>query len=199
MIAVGIWLLSVGLADLVAGLSGEPKAGPRTIGATVTGFVAPLVLGLAAGATTPTLLLLTLLTGVTIAAWIVLRRDPTRMTALRALVALLFVLAAFVAVSLFGAEPVSSFRTEPILARGVHHLPFPLVAGASLERVLLVAGVLTMLFATSNAIVRLVLTAMGTRFSNAEQRLRGGRVIGPLERVLIFGLGSQARPPRPPS
>lgn len=189
MIAVGIWLVSIGLADLVAGLSGEPKAGPRTIGAIVTGFVAPLVLGLAGGATTPTLLLLTLLTGVTIAVWIVLRRDPSRMTALRALGALLFILAAFVAVSLFGAEPVSSFRNEPILARGVHHLPFPLVAGASLERVLFVAGVLTMLFATSNAIVRLVLTAMGTRFSNAEQRLRGGRVIGPLERVLIFGLG----------
>jgi hypothetical protein len=189
VIAVGIWLVSIGLADLVAGLSGEPKAGPRTIGATVTGFVAPLVLGLAGGATTQTLLLLTLLTGVTIAVWIVLRRDPTRMTALRALGALLFVLAAFVAVSLFGAEPVSSFRNEPILARGVHHLPFPLVAGASLERVLFVAGVLTMLFATSNAIVRLGLTAMGTRFSNAEQRLRGGRVIGPLERVLIFGLG----------
>lgn len=189
MIAVGIWLVAIGLADLVAGLSGEPKAGPRTIGAIATGFLAPIVLGLATGATTPTLLLLTLLTGVTIAVWIVLRRDPTPMTALRALGSLLFVLAAFVAVSLFGAEPVSSFRTEPILARGVHQLPFPLVAGASLERVLLVAGVLTMLFATSNAIVRLVLTAMGTRFSNAEQRLRGGRVIGPLERVLIFGLG----------
>jgi hypothetical protein len=189
VIAVGIWLVSIGLADLVAGLSGEPKAGPRTIGAIVTGFVAPLVLGLVAGATTSTLLLLTLLTGVTIAVWIGVRRDPSRMTALRALDALLFVLAAFVAVSLFGAEPVSSFGHEPILARGLHVLPFPLVAGASLERAFFVAGVLTMLFATSNAIVRLVLTAMGTRFSNAEQRLRGGRVIGPLERVLIFGLG----------
>ena len=141
----------------------------------LTGFAAPLVLGLAAGATTPSLLLLTLLTGVTIA---VLDRAAAGSDADdrdAALGALLFVLAAFVAVSLFGAEPVSSFRTEPILARGVHHLPFPLVAGASLERVLLVAGILTMLFATSNAIVRLVLTAMGTRFSNAEQRLRGGR------------------------
>ena len=189
MIAVGIWLVSIGLADLVAGLSGEPKAGPRTIGATVTGVAAPLVLGLAAGATIQTLLFLTLLTGVTIAVWIVLRRDPSRMTSLRALGALLFLLAAFVAVSLFGTEPISSFGSDPILARGVHHLPFPRVADASLERVLFVAGGLTMLFATSNAIVRLVLTAMGTRFSNAEQRLRGGRVIGPLERVLIFGLG----------
>lgn len=189
MIAVGIWFISIGLADLVSGLSGEPKAGPRTIGAITTGFIAPLGLGLAAGATTPTLLLLTLLTGVTTAIWLVLRRDPSRITALRALGALLFVLAAFVAVSLFGAEPVSSFAHDPILARGVHHLPFPLVSGASLERVVFVVGVVMVLFATSNAIVRLVLTAMGTRFSNAEQRLRGGRVIGPLERVLIFGLG----------
>jgi hypothetical protein len=189
VIAVGIWLISIGLADLVAGLSGEPKAGPRTIGAIATGFVAPLVLGLAAGATAPTLLFLTLLTGVTTAVWIVLRRDASRMSALQALGALLFVLAAFVAVSLFGAESVSSFGLDPILARGIHHLPFPLVADATLEQVVFVAGIVAMLFATSNAIVRLVLTAMGTKFSNAEQRLRGGRVIGPLERVLIFGLG----------
>jgi hypothetical protein len=189
VIAVGIWLISIGLADLVAGLSGEPKAGPRTMGAIATGFLAPIVLGLAAGATAPTLLLLTLLTGVTTAVWIVLRRDASRMSALQALWALLFVSAAFVAVSLFGAEPVSSFGLDPILARGIQHLPFPLVAGASPDQVVFVAGILAMLFATSNAIVRLVLTAMGTKFSNAEQRLRGGRVIGPLERVLIFGLG----------
>ncbi len=189
MIAVGIWLVSIGLADLVAGLSGEPKAGPRTIGAIVSGFVTPLVLAPVAGATGSTLLSLTLLTGLTTAMWIVLRREAPRMSALKALITLLFLLAAFVVVSLFGADPVSSFEHDPILARGIHHLPFLLVAGASAERVLFVAGVLMMLFATSNAIVRLVLTAMGTRFSNAEQRLRGGRVIGPLERVLIFGLG----------
>jgi len=189
VIAVGIWLLSIGLADLVAGLSGEPKAGPRTIGAVVTGFAVPLVLGPMAGATASTLLFVTLLTGLTTAFWIVLRRDASRISATRALAALLFLLAAFAVMSLFGAEPVSTFEHDPILARGVHHLPFPLVAAASFEQVLFVAGVLTILFATSNAIVRLVLTAMGTRFSNAEQRLRGGRVIGPLERVLIFGLG----------
>jgi hypothetical protein len=189
VIAVGIWLVSIGLADLVAGLSGEPKGGPRTIGAIATGVVAPIVLGLTSGATAATLRLLTLLMGLTTALWILLRHEATRMSAVQALGALLFLLATFVAVSLFGAESVSSFGDESILARGVHHLPFPLVAGASLERALFVAGVLTMLFATSNAIVRLVLTAMGTKFSNAEQRLRGGRVIGPLERVLIFGLG----------
>lgn len=189
MIAVGIWLISIGLADMVAGLSGEPKAGPRTTGAIAAGVVAPLVLGVAAGATVSTLLLLTLLTGVTTASWIVVRADASRMTALKALWALLILLVGFVAASLFGAEAVSSFGADPFLARGLHDLPFSLVAGATLDRAVFVAGVLTSLFATSNAIVRLVLTAMGTKFSNAEQRLRGGRVIGPLERVLIFGLG----------
>ena len=189
MIAVGIWLISIGLADLVAGLSGEPKAGARSISAIATGVVAPLVLGLAVGATASTLLLLTLLTGVTAASWIVVRQDASRVTALKALWALLILLIAFVAASLLGTEPVSSFGDDPLLARGLRHLPFPLVAGATLEQAVFVGGVLTTLFATSNAIVRLVLTAMGTKFSNAEQRLRGGRVIGPLERVLIFGLG----------
>jgi hypothetical protein len=189
MIAVGVWLLSVGVADLVAGLSGEPKAGARTIGAVVTGFAAPFVLSLLTGATVGTLVILTLVTGVTVAGWVLQRRDAPAMSALRALAALLFFLGAFVAMSLVGTDVVASFGPDAILARGVQHLPFPVVAGAPLERALFVAGVLTILFATSNAIVRLVLTAMGTRFSNAEQRLRGGRVIGPLERILIFGLG----------
>jgi hypothetical protein len=189
MIAVGIWLISVGLADLVSGLSGEPKAGPRTIGGVVTGFVAPLVLGLLSGATVGTQVILILVTGVAVAGWLLQRRNAPAMSALRALAALLFLLGAFVTVSLVGADAVTSFGPDAVLERGVRQLPFPVVAEAPLERFLFVGGVLTMLFATSNAVVRLVLTAMGTRFSNAEQRLRGGRVIGPLERILIFGLG----------
>jgi hypothetical protein len=186
VIAVGIWLLSVGLADLVAGLSGEPKAGARTFGAVATGFATPLVLCLLLGTSVGSLILVALLTGLTSGVWIALRRDPQRMSAVRALAALLFLLASFAGVSALGVEAVSP---DALLLRGLRQLPFPLVAGATSNRALFVGGVLLMLFATSNAIVRLVLTAMGTRFSNAEQRLRGGRVIGPLERVLIFGLG----------
>jgi hypothetical protein len=189
VIAVGIWLIALGVADLVGGLSGEPKPGARTVGAIVGGFAVPLVLSPLAGASAGTTALLTVVSGVTIGGWVMLRRDAPNLSAIRALVALGSLAASFVVASLIGTELTSSFEPEPFLARVVHHLPFPLVAGASLARVVSVAGVLTMLFATSNAIVRLVLTAMGTRFSNAEQRLRGGRVIGPLERVLIFGLG----------
>jgi hypothetical protein len=189
VIAVGIWLVSVGVADLVGGLSGEPKAGLRLAGAIVAGTTAPALLCVLAGASAGTAVLLTLVTGVTVAVWFVLRLGAPSISALRALAALGFVAVAFVAVSLIGTPAVSTFDVDSVLQRGIGELPFPLIAGASLEQVLFVAGILVMLFATSNAIVRLVLTAMGTRFSNAEQRLRGGRVIGPLERVLIFGLG----------
>ena len=189
MIAVGIWLIGVGLADLVANLSGEPKPGPRTIGAVVTGFVAPLGLCVLVGASVGTSVLLTLVSGASIGGWILIRRDAPNVSPIRALLALGSFTGSFLVVSVIGTDVVSSFGTEPFLARAIHHLPFTIVAAPPLEQVLFVAGVLTMLSATSNAIVRLVLTAMGTRFSNAEQRLRGGRVIGPLERVLIFGLG----------
>jgi hypothetical protein len=189
VIAVGIWLVSIGLADLVAGLSGEPKPGPRTIWGIVSGALAPFALSILCGASAGTVVLLTSITGFTGAGWLLLRQDAPRMSAIRALVALGVVLTSFLVVSAVGTEPIMTFSGDPIVARAIHRLPFPLIVGASLPKVLFVAGVLTLLFATSNAIVRLVLTAMGTRFSNAEQRLRGGRVIGPLERVLIFGLG----------
>lgn len=42
--------------------------------------------------------------------------------------------------------------------------------------------------------MRLVLTAVGTKFSPAEQRLRGGRTIGPIERLLVLGLGLAGEP-----
>jgi len=189
VIAVGIWLVSVGLADLVAGLSGEPRTGPRLAGAIVAGTTAPALLCVLAGASAGTAVVLPLVTGVTAAIWLALRLGAPSISAVRALAALGFVVASFVVVSLLGSAAVANFETESVLERGIGQLPFPLVSGASLEQALFVSGVLVMLFATSNAIVRLVLTAMGTRFSNAEQRLRGGRVIGPLERVLIFGLG----------
>jgi hypothetical protein len=100
-------------------------------------------------------------------------------------------------VSLFATRPFVSFVSYqgPSLGeRAIAALPYLRLDEVLPEEVVLVSGVLLMLFATSNAIVRLVLTAMGTRFSNAEQRLRGGRVIGPLERLLIFGLGLAGQP-----
>jgi hypothetical protein len=76
-----------------------------------------------------------------------------------------------------------------VLSDGFRRLPFTLVLVTPAERIVLVAGLVLFLAATSNAVVRSLLIIIGTRLKPMEERLRGGRVIGPIERVLIFGLG----------
>jgi hypothetical protein len=57
------------------------------------------------------------------------------------------------------------------------------------ERLLLVGGVLVAQLATVNVLVRLVLDAVGVPASDNEKSLKGGRLLGPMERLLIVGLG----------
>ena len=61
---------------------------------------------------------------------------------------------------------------------------------------LLLAGVVLLQLSTGNVLVRLVLAATGTITTNPhgasqgpERRLKGGRLLGPLERMFILGLG----------
>ena len=60
-------------------------------------------------------------------------------------------------------------------------------------RLLMVVGVVLMQFATGNQLVRLVLGLVGAVRPPGEpqpsDRLKGGRLLGPLERLLILGLG----------
>jgi hypothetical protein len=61
------------------------------------------------------------------------------------------------------------------------------------DRFLLVVGLFLIQLSTGNEIVRLVLAATGTikplGEPQASDQLRGGRLLGPLERIFIFGLG----------
>ena len=72
----------------------------------------------------------------------------------------------------------------------------PILQGLSADRALLLAGVFLAQLSTGNAIVQLVLAATGTtdpaeHHSAADpgQQLKGGRLLGPMERVFIVGLG----------
>lgn len=64
-----------------------------------------------------------------------------------------------------------------------------LLDAAHLPGTLLALGVLLVQVATANRVVRLVLDAVGVPTARNEQSLRGGRVLGPLERLLVVGLG----------
>jgi hypothetical protein len=66
-------------------------------------------------------------------------------------------------------------------------LPFPALANQSPARVVLALGAGLWLTASANALVRLLLAAVGTDAPEAEQTLRGGRIIGPMERIVILG------------
>lgn len=55
---------------------------------------------------------------------------------------------------------------------------------------LISVGVADLVRWTANRITRLMLLGAGTPASQGESTLRGGRIIGPMERTLIFALGA---------
>ncbi len=72
----------------------------------------------------------------------------------------------------------------------------PALRGMSPDRALLLAGAFLLVLSTGNVVVRLVLAATGTTNpalhdtpDDPAQRLKGGRLLGPMERSLILGLG----------
>ncbi|CAA9346686.1 MAG: hypothetical protein AVDCRST_MAG29-1943 [uncultured Nocardioidaceae bacterium] len=75
------------------------------------------------------------------------------------------------------------------LAAWMAQSDLPALAGVRPEELLLGAGVAAFLLNTSNLIVRLVLALAGTLAITEQSSLRGGRMLGPLERTFIFGLG----------
>jgi hypothetical protein len=74
--------------------------------------------------------------------------------------------------------------------------PWPVLDGVDADRLLLLIGVFLAQLSTGNVLVRLVLAATGTvnptRLGGVDDpgtRLKGGRLLGPMERVFILGLG----------
>jgi hypothetical protein len=71
---------------------------------------------------------------------------------------------------------------------GIHH-----IGAIGGDRILMVLGVLLLQFVTGNQLVRLVLGSVGAVKPEGQpqpsDRLKGGRLLGPMERTLILGLG----------
>ena len=85
-----------------------------------------------------------------------------------------------------------SGRTPPLegaLTRWYAGLDISAAAGLSFDRFAVVVGGLLFLQATSNVLVRLVLDSAGSPAEDSESTLKGGRILGPMERTFIFALG----------
>lgn len=69
----------------------------------------------------------------------------------------------------------------------------PGTAEVSADELLMVVGVVLLQFVTGNQLVRLVLGSVGAVKPEGQpqpsDRLKGGRLLGPMERILILGLG----------
>jgi hypothetical protein len=74
--------------------------------------------------------------------------------------------------------------------------PLPVLEGLDADRVLMLVGAFLVQLSTGNVLVRLVLAATGTvnpakagGVDDPQTQLKGGRLLGPMERVFILGLG----------
>lgn len=189
-----IWLALLLVGCATADIANRPKA-PRVVPEAVGAGVA-VVVGVLAGQTAG----IDLLALVVIAALVVLwRRSAERAFGGSNPAVPLLVLGAGVAVTLL-ASGLASPVAGPF-ASWWSGLAWPPATRVDPDRALLVLGVLTAQLSTGNVIVRLVLAATGTvnparRASGSAtdpadpaSDLKGGRLLGPMERVLIIGLG----------
>lgn len=188
VVLVGIWLAAVGVADL--GRAASDALTRARLVACAGGGGAVLLAGLlgldlAAGWLLLELLLLTTL----LVAWLAASAaalDPRRVprSRRRGRVVALLAVGAGVAVSLLGVQAVRSDLAWPSwLSRTV-------ASQWSASEVVVVLGVLLAQLATANTVVRLVLDAVGVPATTGEKQLKGGRVLGPMERVFLVGLGA---------
>jgi hypothetical protein len=204
---LSIALVGIGVGDVIRSTSWRP-------GRVVAHVVAPVVivaLGLLAGMRTWADWLALALAAVAAAGWAELSRH-TQMTGRRALAGL----ASFAAIvlGLLAFSGAASPAAGP-LSTWLHWADLPGNGSLAPGRVLLLAGLAFFNVATANTIVRLVLLAIGAlrpsdvtdantaaaaAASRAGQpappttgqpadRLKGGRLLGPMERLVILGLG----------
>ncbi|WP_323100638.1 hypothetical protein [Intrasporangium sp. YIM S08009] len=187
---LSVVLVGLGVADLVRSSSWRRSR-------LVAHVAAPVViaaLAWVAGLTSWPDVLALALAAVVSAVWMELSRHAQR-TGRRALEAL----AAF-AVVVVGLILFSGAASTPggALATWLHWADLPGGASHSPARVLLIAGLVAFNVATANVIVRLILLTIGALrpdqvaappVPDPADRLKGGRLLGPMERLVILGLG----------
>jgi hypothetical protein len=183
---LALLLIGIGVTDLA--FSVRPARWlPESLGAAVT-----VVLGLLAGLVAPLEVLALLVLAGLVLAW---GRTVTWGFSDRGRpwVPLLVLGAALVLLWLLSpAAPTAGGPVQQWLDSGPVAVPDPVTA----DRLLLLVGVLLVQLSTGNVVVRLVLAATGTlnparhgASTDPEEQLKGGRLLGPLERVFIVGLG----------
>lgn len=182
---IGIWLTGIGLGDAIAGLGGDVDDTERAATGWFCGSTLALLLSLGWGFSLGEAIVAALWTAVTLGLWLWARRpdDWSKTRATWILTAAGLSLAFMLGVS---AQLPSA--SGGWLAERLERLPYQTLADLDPSRVILGIGALFVLQATSNALIRLLLTMVGTS-PLGPRDIRGGRIVGALERTLIWALG----------
>jgi hypothetical protein len=192
VILLGLAILAIGIGDLaVGGLAGEIENARAAAKATLVALAVAATGFCLIGCHDPwAAFVLHATVAVAALAWSMLRLPTGKWKrpwlAIGALVLPMGLLAATSGLWDAGYSPRAS--------KWLASLPFTAASNLGLDRFVLIAGTCVGLIATANAVVRCVLTAAGTHVERSETRLRGGRLIGPLERVMIFALALTGEP-----
>jgi hypothetical protein len=182
---IALLLIGISVADL--GHSIRPvRAVPECIGAA-----SAVLLGVLCGLTgLRDVLALVVIAAVVIGWGTTVRQGFGRN---RAVVPLLLLTAALV--SAVAVAPAAG-AAGGLLGDWLDRDPLPVLAGIGADRALLLFATFLVQMSTGNVIVRLVLAATGTvnpvkagGIDDPETQLKGGRLLGPLERIFILGLG----------
>lgn len=174
MIWLALGFLGFGVADLVRWSPGLVSRG-RTTAALVAGVAATAVLAALSGMTIAEVGVVAALSTAVLAVWFALpdARPGLPLAWIVATVTVLFATSG-------AAEPVGGE-----LDAWYAGLAFPFVDSIEVEQFVLGVAATLFLLATANRIVRLVLSAAGTPAETGETALRGGRLLGPLERIVV--------------
>jgi hypothetical protein len=181
--AVAVLLIAIGVADAVRRVTRAAWIAPTTVPVVVV--ICAALAGLWHLGDLP-LLVIAAAAGV---AWVVLGARSDRsgdhqgapLVIFGAALATLFVLSGW------GSE------VGGLVARWAEWVGIPGIGDIGPNRLLMVVGVVLLQVVTGNQLVRLVLGSVGAVKPEGQpqpsDRLKGGRLLGPMERILILGLG----------
>ncbi|MDV3223052.1 hypothetical protein [Intrasporangium sp.] len=187
-------LIAFGVTDLVRARDGRMPLGS----APLAGVLTLVALAIVAGVHGPADIAALVVTALALVAWVVTSAH-TQATGRRAGVPL-----AIITLLVGGLLGFSGFASTPggLLADWLAWADLPWGgAPPSAGRALLLTGLVLLNIATGNVVVRLVLLAIGALRSDQvaasastsdpqpSDRLKGGRLLGPMERLVILGLG----------
>lgn len=208
MIGIALILTAFAIADLIAGgLAGQPLNPDRPRWALKSrswlGLFAGTLVILVGGFCYDFQWSLNVITAgstaVAIGAWLIFKTDtasktgqPNDTDALMSIFALVWVSVVLITTLLMTPVWPSSLKAE--IANWTGKLPLNLPDGWEPVHIFVYIGVMLFLSAPANSIVRMSLTVAGTDWRKSQQKLRGGRLIGILERWLIFGLATAGEP-----